>query len=191
MGAKPLASDGMVVEGDNGICEDLVGMAPFASDQHDVTAAGVGERSLDGDPSVGLDADLTGAPKAGEQVVKNLVGILGSGIAQCQDHTIGTVLGYLREPASFDPVAASLGAQDQVDATRGDGSKRGQGLCGVFGCLSGVDSDVEILTLTNCLEVSGDSLDGLEAGYDIGPVNFHRPCQGRRGQRAGRYPRTD
>ena len=31
-GAKPLACDGMVVEGDDGVCEDLVGMASFAGD---------------------------------------------------------------------------------------------------------------------------------------------------------------
>ena len=191
MGSKPLACDGMVVEGDDGICEDLVGVAPLAGNQHDITGTGVGERGLDGDPSVGLDTNLAGAPKAGQQVVENLVGVLGSGIAQCQDHAIGAVLGDLGEPAAVDPVAASLGAQDEVDATRGDGPKRGQGLGGVFGCLSGVDSNVEILALANRLKVSGDGLDRLQAGDDVGPVDLHRPCQGRRGQCTGRHPRTD
>ncbi len=101
MGAKPLARDGIVVEGDDGICEDLVGMAPLASNQHHITGSGVGERGLDGDPSVGLDADLAGAPKAGQQVVENLVGVLGSGIAQRQDHAISTVLGDLGEPVMW------------------------------------------------------------------------------------------
>ena len=55
---EPLAGDGSVVKRDDGICEDLVGMTTFAGDQHHVTGTGVSQCGLDGDPSVGLDAEL-------------------------------------------------------------------------------------------------------------------------------------
>ncbi len=95
----------MVVEGDDGVREDLVGPASLAGNQHHIAGTGVGERGLDGDPPVGLDANLTWSPKAGQQVVENLVGILGSGVAQRQDHAIGAVLGDFGELASLGPVA--------------------------------------------------------------------------------------
>ena len=152
------------------------------------------ERDLYGNLSVGLDADLARTSKAGKQIVENLVGVLGSGIAQCQDHAIGTdfsAISASRQPVKSDTAASLASSRPEVDATRGDGPKRGQGLGGVFGCLSGVDSDVEILALANRLEMSGDVLDGLKAGDDIGFLDLHRPCQGCRGQRAGHHPRTD
>ena len=64
MKLEPTANDGMVVEGDDGVCEDLVSAAPFAGNQHNVAGAGVGERDFDGDLSVGLDANLAGAHEA-------------------------------------------------------------------------------------------------------------------------------
>jgi len=42
VGPQPAASDGVVVEGDDGVCEDLVSVAALADNEHDVAAASVG-----------------------------------------------------------------------------------------------------------------------------------------------------
>ena len=82
MVAEPLAGDLGVVEGDDAIGEDLVGVAALAGDQHGVAGAGVGQRGLDGLAAVGLDADLARPPEAGQELVEDPVGVLGAGIAE-------------------------------------------------------------------------------------------------------------
>jgi hypothetical protein len=66
VGAKPLASNGVIIKGNSAVCEDLVGSAAFAGNKYDVTGAGVGQRGLDSDLSVGLNAHLAWATKAGQ-----------------------------------------------------------------------------------------------------------------------------
>ena len=83
----------MVIKGNDRVCEDLVGAASFTGDEHDIAGSGMGEGGLDGHLSVQFDANLTWLAEAGQQIVDDLIRILGSGVAQCQDHTIGTVFG--------------------------------------------------------------------------------------------------
>src|SRR3982750_1065384 len=52
--AEPGPGDGEVVEGDDPVGEDLVGVASLAGDQHGVAGPGVGQRGLDRPPAVGL-----------------------------------------------------------------------------------------------------------------------------------------
>ena len=54
-------------------------MAAFAGDQHGIAGTGVGKRGLDREPAVGLDADLAGLVKAGQEVARGSGGGLRCG----------------------------------------------------------------------------------------------------------------
>ena len=75
--AKVGSSDGEVVERDDPVSEDLVGVSALAGNQDRVARTGVGQGGLDGALAVGLDADLSRTVKAAEEVVEDLVGDLG------------------------------------------------------------------------------------------------------------------
>ena len=79
---EPMPHDGVVVKRSDGVCEDLVGMAPFTGDKHDIAGPGVGEDGLDGESSVKFDANLARLAETAQQIVNNLVGIFGSRVAK-------------------------------------------------------------------------------------------------------------
>src|SRR3954462_6983917 len=78
--AEPLGSDLPVVEREDAVGEDLVGLLPLAGDQDRVTAAGVGQGRRDCAVAVGLDPHPSRAPEAGEQVVEDLIRVFGPGV---------------------------------------------------------------------------------------------------------------
>src|SRR5205823_9267152 len=75
--AEPLGGDGVVVERDGPVGEDLVVLIPLAGDQDAIPRLGHAQRRLDRGAAVGLNLHATWAVKAGEEVVEDLVRVLG------------------------------------------------------------------------------------------------------------------
>ena len=150
---KPVPHNGMVIEGDDGVCEDLVGTAPFAGDQYDITGPGIRQGGLDGDLSVDLDPNLTRTSETGQQVVNDLIGILGSRAAERHDDAIGAVLGDLGKLAALGSVAVSLCAHHEMNTPRGDCSQSGQRFGDVVRALCDIDANIKILALGNSLKM--------------------------------------
>ena len=134
VGAKPCAGDGGVVEGDHAIGEDLHGLATFAGDQDRVAGRGVGERDDDRDLPIGFDADASGMAATVEQVVQDLVGMLGAGVVGRQHDAVGQRFGHRRKlvPRAVRSLVLGLAgrgphalrAEDAVDAAGGQSAQR-------------------------------------------------------------------
>ena len=80
------------------------------------------ERNTKGSTAVGLDLHLAGLVESREQVVQDLAGILGSGVAQGQNHAVSTHFRDGGQPATKIAVATALTAQYTVNTARSDGS---------------------------------------------------------------------
>ena len=151
---------------------------PLPGDEHGIAATSACERRFDRGSAVGLDANLAGLVKAGQEVAQDLARVFGAGVAERQDHAVGAGFSDGGQPTAFGTVAAAVTAQDTVDAAGGDGSQGGQGLS--RGWLesgprrSGRRSPDPQRPLSRC---PATSLDRLEAGNDRGPVDSEAPGQ--------------
>ena len=168
------------------IGEDLEGLTAFAGDQDGVARLGIRQSGGDGGASVGLDPYATRSAKPREQLVEDLVGVLGARVIVRDRQAVGKRFGRGGEGTSRHARGSvsrtALRPEDAMNAARRDRMQCGQGFSQGGGMPRFVHEDVEGLSLVDSVEASRKTCDGFETGDDRRYVHSSRPGHGGGGQ---------
>ena len=189
--AQPLRRNCIVVKRDDSIRENLEGMAALAGDEHGVAATSVCERRFNRGAAVRLDENPARASwNPASRSLRIWPGSSVRGLLSVRITRSALISATAASSRRIGTVTTAVTAQDTVNAAGGDGSEGGQGFTERGGGPGAVDPHLEVLTLENSLEMSGNRLDRLETGDDRRPVDAEAPRQGSRGQCAASPPAT-